>query len=403
MKTLHECVEGLDADGVQQCLAEGADVNATDLDGDTPLHCIAKWRKVKVSESASGGSAQRIIHALLDAGADTTARTNAGKTAEEVLQAQAIALQEEFSQLPPNVAAPGDRMLRLVTFQGVLNAVRGARSREIIMSSEPVLDLRDRKGRTGLFFAAEEGDTEDVVRRLEAGASPDVADEDGYTPLCVAARQGDRGVFDALVERQDFWWASNSTLLDQSLLHIAAIWDVRGEFVSHIIEKLGEKAKVRQMLDWKDTHGYTPLHRAATGSTHLHAEEAAQVLVGAGADVNVQNKQGRTPLMSAAGRGMLDVSRVLLEGGADVNHKCNQSATPLGAAMRSMDPETISMLHRAGAIAQAWEIREIVDIPPGNIEKDEVAKIVVQMVGKIGRVQERKAVGQAEEGLSPQA
>src|SRR5262245_2263064 len=69
-----------------------------------------------------------------------------------------------------------------------------------------------------------------------------------------------------------------------------------------------------------DRETYTPLHYAVDRGTRPGVAEA---LLAAGADVNAraagQPREGRTPLMLAAGRGRLDLVRLLLAAGADVH------------------------------------------------------------------------------------
>lgn len=75
-----------------------------------------------------------------------------------------------------------------------------------------------------------------------------------------------------------------------------------------------------------DARGSTPLmHAAAIGSL-----EAMKILLKAGADVNVRSKLGRTPLLVAAGRpGSADAVRLLLSKGADSKVADVRGSTPL--------------------------------------------------------------------------
>jgi ankyrin repeat protein len=45
-------------------------------------------------------------------------------------------------------------------------------------------------------------------------------------------------------------------------------------------------------------------------------EEIARMLIDAGANVNVQNKRGRTPLHRAASDGSVEIARMLIDAGA---------------------------------------------------------------------------------------
>ncbi len=54
-----------------------------------------------------------------------------------------------------------------------------------------------------------------------------------------------------------------------------------------------------------------------------------RLLLAKGADVNVKDNAGETPLHSAAMNGSVDVTTLLLANGADVNAKDNQGRTPL--------------------------------------------------------------------------
>ena len=99
----------------------------------------------------------------------------------------------------------------------------------------------------------------------------------------------------------------------------------------------GDLIKVQKALEnganpnVKDKDGHTPLHLAAfTG----HAD-VARLLLEHGADPNFKNNIGHTPLHIAAFTGHADVVRVLLERGADPRIADNKGHIPLDYAKDS--------------------------------------------------------------------
>ncbi|XP_046582993.1 uncharacterized protein LOC124290327 [Haliotis rubra] len=106
--------------------------------------------------------------------------------------------------------------------------------------------------------------------------------------------------------------------------------------VSYLLKK---GASVNQA---SNVTGDTPLHIAAAiwGST-----ECVDLLLKAGADVNVQNNTGDTPLHVPTGWGCPDCVDVLLKAGADVNVQNNTGDTPLNRAA-----------------AQDWESTEMIQV-----------------------------------------
>ena len=78
--------------------------------------------------------------------------------------------------------------------------------------------------------------------------------------------------------------------------------------------------------------------------------DKARLLIERGADVNVQSRQGRTPLMIASlRRGGSAIVALMLAKGADVKVRSGRGGTALGLAASVGDPETIKLLLSAGA------------------------------------------------------
>jgi hypothetical protein len=95
-------------------------------------------------------------------------------------------------------------------------------------------------------------------------------------------------------------------------------------------------------INARDKGGSTPLLWASGASV-------VRLLLEHGADLNVQDKVGRTPLQSASMRGMLEVVRLLLEHGADVEVKNSFGKTALQEAAGNGHSEVVELLREHGA------------------------------------------------------
>lgn len=127
--------------------------------------------------------------------------------------------------------------------------------------------------------------------------SPNLADQDGITPLMRASEKGD---IDML-----------SVLLVQGV-----------------------------KLDEQDNKGWTALIYAA-GQGQL---TTAEKLLASGAAVDARDKNGAAALHHAAARGALDVASLLLKHGADINAVDNDGQTALIYAVKRHNPALITLL-----------------------------------------------------------
>jgi ankyrin repeat protein len=167
----------------------------------------------------------------------------------------------------------------------------------------------------GLLSAAWAGDIFELLRLKDLQAvkalvekTPqvlDVRNNDGMTPLHLAAQGGGVDLIDWFVDKGARLELRNARSLTP--LHLAAMYD-RGEAVAALIKK-------GAAIEARDDYQRTPLlycarerGQAATG----------QILIQAGADVNAVDKFGDTALDLAAWRGKGDFVDLLLEKGAQV-------------------------------------------------------------------------------------
>jgi ankyrin repeat protein len=192
-----------------------------------------------------------------------------------------------------------------------------------------------------LVSAAERGDTAAIVRLLAEGAAIDALDARGRTALLAATHANRVEAAAALIDagadiniRDDlkdnpFLYAGAEGLLDTLRLLIAAGADTRitnrygGTALIPAAER-GHVAVVEELLMHSDVDvnhinnlGWTALLEAIVlsdgGPRH---QQIVQLLIAHGADVNIPDKDGVTPLQHARQRGFAAIERALAQAGA---------------------------------------------------------------------------------------
>ncbi|MHC4555843.1 MAG: ankyrin repeat domain-containing protein [Planctomycetota bacterium] len=110
--------------------------------------------------------------------------------------------------------------------------------------------------------------------------------------------------------------------------------------------KIFQRAALQKMLAQVEAQAEAEhLHHAAANGEIEHVK----LLISQGADVNVKNNDGQTPLHYAARRGHKEVVELLLANGADVNARDRMSKTPVEHAMGGNHREIVQLLIYKGA------------------------------------------------------
>ena len=180
-----------DADMARASIAAGADVNAKDDNGATPLHLAAKF-----------GHAE-IARALIAAGADVDAKADNGET--PLLHATHFRVRTDairaLVELGADVNAKfgdGTTLLHKVIFRGC--AADGDMIRALVAAGADV-DAQDNYGYTPLHFAAIYAQAEAFRVLVKLGANLYIRNDDDFeTPLELASDMEDLALDEALAE-----------------------------------------------------------------------------------------------------------------------------------------------------------------------------------------------------------
>ena len=357
LPSLADAAERADAAAVQKLIRDGADANAAQVDGTTPLHwavhhddaamvaallragakanAVNRYGVPPLAQACSNGNPE-IVKLLLDAGADANGTLKGGET-----------------------------MLMVAARAGNVAVVKALLARD----ARP--EARERAGQTALMWAAAEGHTEAVRALLAAGATLKGTVDSGYPPLYFAVRNGHLETVrlllasgadaKAAIERPEPTARQSAgarrAAMNRPPITPLALAVQNGHFELAI-------ALVDAGADPNDTRsGFTPLHMIpgvrkpdasdmsdpapVVGQGRLTSVDFVREIVKRGANVNFRlpkgapkqpntsssvGTEGATPFLFAADRGDVPLMQLLVKLGADPLRANADGTTPLLAA-----------------------------------------------------------------------
>jgi cytohesin len=321
---IHDAARDGDLAGVQELLDAGADVNAKDNDGWTPLHIAASKNH------------REIVELLIAKGADVNA---AGESSSVFIW------QGGFTPLHYAAVNGHKEIVELLISKGAdvnAKADNGLTPRDwaIKRTHTKIADLlRTHGGKTSsIHFGVGDGDLAGVQALLDAGVDVNAKDENGQTPLHHAVRYDHKEIAELLIDKgADVNAKDNSgnTPLDLAIRY--------------------EKFETADLLRTHDGKARTIFVVVTNGDL-----AGVQALLDAGVDVNAKDENSWTPLHFAARHGHKEIVELLIAKGADVNAKDNGDNTPLNRATARNHIETADLLRTHGGNT-AEELKALID------------------------------------------
>jgi ankyrin repeat protein len=355
------------ADVIKTLVAHGADVNRTEPDHrETAL----MWAVASQHPDA--------VKTLVEVGADVQARS--------AVRHRRVQVGQRFSDHDARTTAYMD----LGGFTPLLFSARqgDVESAKALLAAGAHVNDRSASGTSALVVAAHSAQRALALLLLDKGADPNAA-EAGYTALHAAVLRGDLELARALLAHganpnaemtkgTPVRYISQDYALNVAFLGATPYWLAAKFAETDMMRALvASGADPRHII--KD--GTTPLIAALTGTggnvvgttsdrrervltpTELTArdeaaeerrtQEAFQLAIELGSDLNAANKAGDTALHLAAVRGYTDAVQMLLDRGAMVNVANRLGDTPLHNAASRAYPAIIQLLAQHGAELEA--------------------------------------------------
>lgn len=212
---------------------------------------------------------------------------------------------------------------------------------EILIDKGIPVDSRNKYGATPLMFAILNRNKPEVDVLLKHGADVMAQNFNKWTLLHYAAKAGyDLSICEILIEKGIPVDAPNNykaTPLMLAAMHGNTDW-------VNLLIRHGADILAQNANQW------TMLHYVALGGKDL---KMADELMKMGISVDAPTKTATTPLITASGKGNVEMMKLFIERGARLNaqenNRARHSHTPLHAAVTSKSAEAVKLLLAAGA------------------------------------------------------
>ncbi|MBW4521183.1 MAG: ankyrin repeat domain-containing protein [Scytolyngbya sp. HA4215-MV1] len=312
-------------------ISKGADVNAKDTEGKTPLHKV---------------NSKEIAELLIARGADVNARSINGETLLHGVRSKEIAelliargvnvnAKDNFGNTPL-YGVESKEIAELLIARGAnvnvrdsggstpLHGVRSEEIAELLIARGVNVNARDNFGNTPLHWINSKEIAELLIVK---GANVNAKDTEGKTPL---HKVNSKEIAELLIAR-------GADVNARSINGETPLHGVRSKEIAELLIARGVNVNAR------DNFGNTPLHG-------VDVKEIAEMLIAKGANVNARDNFGNTPLH---GVDVKEIAEMLIAKGADVNAKNKMGLTPLDENFCKLEIRGLLLMHGGKSFIKA--------------------------------------------------
>lgn len=358
----------------------GASLEAITLDNQTALHFAAKYGQLVVAQT------------LLALGANPNAKDDKGQTPLHLAAENDFPdVVKLFLKMKQNnhavltaVDNSGFTCAHIAAMKGSLAVVK-----ELMMIDKAMVIQAKTKTleATTLHMAASGGHAKIVKILLENGANPEDENANGMTPLCLAAWNGHSCILSCFEKK---YWRRCSKKTGLNAFHIAA-YKGHSDFIMEIMKYVPASVRSEPPIfnhlvvkEFSTEYGFTPLHLAAQAGhdslvrmllnqgvqvdaatttmnvipLHLAAQQGHIAVVGMLLSRSTQQQhakdwRGRTPLHLAAVNGKKDMVSLLIAQGSNINVMDQNGWTGMHFATKAGHLDVVKLFVMSSADAQA--------------------------------------------------
>jgi ankyrin repeat protein len=207
------------------------------------------------------------------------------------------------AQTPPTPA-------EYAAYTGLHAAAAQGRASEIedLLKAGGDLEARDDNGRTPLLVAAYRRDIAVAQALLEAGANPNALDNQSYDAVTIAAVSNDLAMLKLMLAS-----GGNARAITSPYSGTALIASAHAGHVAVVEMLIAHRAP----LDHVNNLGWTALIEAIVlGDGSERYQKIVAALIAAGADLTLADRNGKTPLALARDKGVTEIAALLEKAGA---------------------------------------------------------------------------------------
>lgn len=348
----------VNGDVVAELINGGANVNARNKEGVTPLEIAVQKNNVELANYLTLSGAN--IHTQDTKGQSplSLALASTPQMLEAVVNSSNSCMQDSDGNTPLHVALLKDVPLSKVQY---------------IISLTDDVNIRNKDGNSPLFITVLKNRQKVGEMLLAKKADIFSANTNNNSPLRLALKYGG-SVQDWLITPNTIGLRDGS---GNSVLHYAAEWqyadaienlfakgadinakNANGETCLFSAAKTNNEKIIKLILNG----GADILARDNLGSTAMHmavrwdAPRSVDALVQRGANINAQNRAGKSPLAEAVIASNYVMAKKLLGYGADPNSSDANGVTVLMDAIRACNRDNVSLLLKFGANPNVQEI-----------------------------------------------